>query len=108
MELNAHLVHFVAGSWMGRNDNRETVRFGQGIEQPTQLGKLFLKIDVLLAMGADDEIPRFLQFEAREHITLPDFRQIMVEYLVHWATCLDDAVRRQPLAQQVFSGDAAI
>ena len=107
-QQRTEFVEPLPGSGMRGDDQRQFVLGGQRVEQghePFQCARL---VHVFLAMAAHDKVSSALQAETFENRRRADFRQVMVEYFVHGAPGLDDAVRRQPLAQQVFPGNRTI
>ena len=90
---------------MRGHDHRQTVVLSEGVEDLHQLSECPVSVDVLLPMGAHDEEPLPLEPEPREHVGRFDPRAVMREDLEHRAARLDDQVRREPLPQQVVTGD---
>lgn len=81
---------------MGGDDDAAVVVAGEAVEDRHQSGEVPGGIDVLLAMGADDEVAVFGESESAKDVGGLDPGKVMVEDLEHRAAGLDDAVRGRP------------
>jgi len=62
-----------AGPRMRRDDHRQRVRLGQAVEHVAEPGELVGKVNVLLAVGTDDEVFSLLQPERPSTSLCPIF-----------------------------------
>ena len=93
---------------MRRHDDALPETLADGVENVDELSKLVIKIDILFAVTADDEVVAIDQTEALEHVRCLDLRQVMVKNLEHRAAGLDDTIGRKTFAQEVFTRNGAV
>gem|GEM_PF-2674931 len=53
MKLNSHSAHSFLSTRMSGNDDRVSIVYGDGIKNLSQFEKIFVRINIFFAMGAD-------------------------------------------------------
>ena len=94
--------------WMGGDDDPLPVRFREVIQEGDELGKVNVRIDVLLPVAADEVVVLGRQVQALEDVRSRDAIAVVMEHLEHGAAGLDDAVRRDTFPQEVLPGVPAV
>ena len=110
VKSHAHLLDHLAGARMRRDNDRQLEGLRNLIKAVDEIEEVPLLGDVLLAVGGNDEVlvlPDAHLLQDRRRVLL-HFGKLHGQDLEHRRSGLDDLVRRQSLAQQVFAGNRGV
>ena len=108
IELEAALLQAVAAARMATVQNRHVVFLGHGVDGGKQAVEVFLCIDVLFAVGREQDVLAFFQAQTLVHVAGFDLGQVLVQHLGHRTAAHVGALRSHAAGVQVTAGVLAV
>jgi len=108
MEFQPLRLDTVACPRMGGDDDPLAILLGNAIQDVGQLHQIDLRIDIFFPVCAHDKIILGGQPKTDQYVRGVDLRHIGMKHLEHRAAGLDEPLRRQPFAKQIFPGNGAV
>ena len=104
VELEAGGRQTLAGAGVAGVQNRHVVLLCHRVDGVEQAQEVLLRVDVLLAVGAQQDVSTLFEAEARVDIAGLNLRKVLVQDLRHWRTRHVSALLRQSAVRQVPAG----
>ena len=104
VELKAALLQTLAAARMAGVEDRHIVLFGHLVDGGEQRGKVLLGVDILLAVGRQQNVLALLETQTLVDIGRLDFFQILVQHLGHRGTGHVGTLLRQAGVGQITAG----
>ena len=108
VEPEAGLRETVAAARVAAVENRHVVLRGHRVDGVEQAQEVLLRVDVLLAVGAQEDVPAFLEAETTVDVTRLYLREVAVKDLRHRGTGHVGAFLRQTAVGKVAPGMLAV
>ena len=104
VELKAAMLQTLAAARMAGVEDRHIVLFRHLVDGGEQRGKVLLGVDILLAVGRQQNVLALLETQTLVDIGRLDFSQILVQHLGHRGTGHVGALLRQAGIGQITAG----
>ena len=104
VQLETALLQTLAAAGMAGVENRHIVLFGHLVDGGEQRGKVLLGVDVLLAVGRQQNVLALLETQTLVDVGRLNFFQILVQHLGHRGTGHVGALLRQAGVGQITAG----
>ena len=101
VELEAGGGQTLAGAGVAGVQDRHVVLLGHSVDGVEQAQEVLLRVDVLLAVGAQQDVPPLFEAEAGVDVGRLDLRQVLVQDLRHRRAGDVGALLREPALGQV-------